>query len=194
MQAVAQWKRADRKRRVTVSLLALFFLASAFLQYKMRFTDVGKVTLGGLKEKTPAPSFSLSDLKGEGVSLEAFHGKILIMNFWATWCSPCRAELADLRSWWEKHRNELPDLMIVAVNFREDASVVHPFVEQMKLPFMVLLDSEGSIAKRYDVKALPTLYVIDREGIIVDTTIGYAGNLGPALDYALRRISQGMKR
>jgi peroxiredoxin len=193
MQAATEFRLTDQKKVLTVSLLALFFMASAVLQYKIRFSEIGEMPSGGLKENTQAPAFSAPDLSGQRVSLEDFRGKTVVLDFWATWCGPCRTEFADLRAWWEKNQSRFPALAIVAVNLRENRSEVQSYVEQMKLPFTVLLDADGKVSEQYQVKALPTLYIINPEGVVVDTNIGYSGGLSTKLQVMLESIHGGKK-
>jgi peroxiredoxin len=194
METAREFKLTEPKRMLAVSLLALFFLASAALQYKIKFSDAGKTASRGLEEKTSAPAFSLPDLKGERVSLESFRGKIVVLDFWATWCSPCRAEFTELRAWWEKTQNRFTDVAIVAVNLLEVPSLVQSYVEEMKLPFLVLLDADGKVAEQYRVEALPTLYVINQDGVITKTNVGYTGNIGVQLEYLIQSLHGGAKQ
>lgn len=176
-----------RQKTVSWTLLVLFFIASAAIQYKIKFSDVSRVTISGLAEKTAAPDFSLNDLNSERVALEDFRGQTVILDFWATWCGPCRSEFAELRAWWEKSQSRLSGVTLLAVNVGEPASTVRAYVEREKLPFRVLLDPDGSIAERYNVRALPTLYVLDPQGMILKTTVGYQGGTAVMLDLLLEQ-------
>lgn len=116
------------------------------------------------KKGAPAYEFSLSDLEGNRVALSDFRGKKVMLNFWATWCGPCRREIPHM----VKLYGELYDqgFEIVAVNLREDPAKVARFVEQFKMNFPILLDKYGQVGGEYYVRAIPTSIFLDEAGII----------------------------
>lgn len=115
--------------------------------------------------KIKAADFTLSDINGNEVSLSTLKGKNVMLNFFATWCPPCRAEMPDM----EKLYNETKDsnLVILAVNLKEDRETVKAFLSDNKFNFTTLLDSEGKTAEKYGIFAIPTTFFIDKEGFIV---------------------------
>lgn len=118
---------------------------------------------------TPAPPFSLESLSGGQVSLAQHRGAVVLINFWATWCVPCRTEMPWLV---ELHETFGRDLRILAVAMDEDgATSVSPFAKRFKLPFPVLLGTEA-VADAYKVEALPATVLIDRSGVEVSRTDG----------------------
>jgi peroxiredoxin len=121
-------------------------------------------------EPMPAPEFELPDLAGQTVRLADFRGRVVVLNFWATWCVPCREEMPAL----ETLARELGPrgLVVVAVNFKESRRDVEAFVREHDLRFPMLLDTEGRISERYQVFALPTTAVVDRRGMLVGTVLG----------------------
>jgi len=117
-----------------------------------------------------APDFTLEDLSGNKVSLKNFRGKTVFLNFWATWCVPCRAEMPAM----ERLHRELKDqgLEVVAVNFREDEAEVRDFLKELGLTFTVLLDRDGEISEEYGVWSLPLSYFINSKGEFVGKALG----------------------
>ena len=121
-----------------------------------------KTGLVGLKEPADILDFELRDLQGARVKLSSFVGKVFLINFWATWCPPCRAEIPALQQVYEK-LGKL-GFEVVAIDVMEDPDTVSPFVKQYKMGFQVLLDSDGKAGAAYGASAIPTTYVVDRKG------------------------------
>ncbi|MFZ5918725.1 MAG: TlpA family protein disulfide reductase [Chloroflexota bacterium] len=115
-----------------------------------------------------APDFTLTDLDGNPISLSDFRTKIVLINFWATWCPPCRAELPAI----EAAYRAADDLVVLAVNFQEPPEDVRSFVASQELTFPVLLDDSGSVALTYRSRALPVSYFVDAQGIITAVHVG----------------------
>ena len=117
----------------------------------------------GLEVGKLAPLFSLSNLKGEEVSLKDLRGKYVLLNFWAAWCPPCRAEMPDLNKF---HQNNKEEFIVVGVNLADKTKVVIELVNQNGYDYPILLDHNKDIGSRYRVSAIPTSYVIDPQGKI----------------------------
>jgi cytochrome c biogenesis protein CcmG, thiol:disulfide interchange protein DsbE len=107
---------------------------------------------------SPAPDFTLQNIDGTSVRLSDFKGKPILINFWATWCVPCREEMPLLQATYEQYREQ--GLVILAIDLEEDASLVRRWVEQGGYTFTFLLDSDGELLKRYNVTAAPTSYFL----------------------------------
>lgn len=139
-------------------------------------TEVEKVPIEseieiGLKEGNQAPDFKLKTIDGENVQLSEFRGEKVLLNFWATWCPPCRAEMPDM----QKFHVEDNDGLILAVNLLEteqSLKQVESFLDEYGITFQVLLDENTDVSSLYNAFALPTSYLIDREGIIHTKAIG----------------------
>ncbi|MFN3476919.1 MAG: TlpA disulfide reductase family protein [Candidatus Methylomirabilales bacterium] len=114
--------------------------------------------------------FALPDLNGRKIRLKDFQGHVVFLNFWATWCIPCRAEMPAM----EKLHREFKDkgLVILALNFRERPEEIKPFVRELQLTFPILLDRDGKVSDRYQVFGLPTSYLLGRKGEILGTVVG----------------------
>ena len=121
-------------------------------------------------EAVEAPGFSLSDLTGKKIQLKDFRGKMVFLNFFATWCGPCREEMPGMDRLFRTHRDK--DFVVLAVNLQENAKTVRPFVQQLKLSFPTVLDADGSVSREYGVRALPVSFLIGRDGNIVWRAIG----------------------
>lgn len=117
-----------------------------------------------------APTFALLSLEGEWVQLEELRGQPLILNFWATWCAPCRAEMPELEALYQRERAS--GLRILAINSGESADVVQTWVEDLGLHFDILLDQGRQIERLYRVRGQPTTYVLSPEGEIVAVFLG----------------------
>ena len=122
-------------------------------------TEQGKGS--GLRGEA-APKFTLKNLAGEDVAVEA-KGKPYIINFWATWCPPCQAEIPDLAAFHAAHKDAVD---FYAVNLQEDAAPVQKFMQERKADLPVVLDTKGAAATLYGVRAIPTTVVVDKEGKI----------------------------
>jgi len=133
---------------------------------------VGAVTLAGglFKGNEPpkvgarAPDFSLSGLDGKTHRLSDFRGKLVILNFWGTFCPPCKAEMPDLEAAYRKWQGD--DVVILGVNLNESHVTVSSFVDQLGITFPILLDSQDEIRKKYGVMNFPTTFFIGRDGVI----------------------------
>ena len=124
----------------------------------------------------PAPDFLLNVLGGGAVRLSDFRGKTVVLNFWASWCEPCRREMPDFQELWEERGPAGPDdLVILAVNLTptDTRAAATAFVEEYGLTFPILFDtSRGEVARHYGVQALPATFFIDRNGIVRTTALG----------------------
>jgi peroxiredoxin len=127
-----------------------------------------------------APGFQLADIKGKTVSLDDFQGKLVFLNFWATWCGPCRSEMPYIQDLYEGQSET--GVAILAINVGEDLAEVEGFLKEYSLTFPVLLDISGTVAKKYNIRAIPATYFIDSDGIIRDMQIGAFRNVAEIKD------------
>lgn len=130
----------------------------------------------------PAPDFTLADLDGNPVSLSHFRGQPVVINFWTTWCPPCRTEMPYLIEAYEQEQGEV---VFLAISVDEPASAVRRFAEEYDMPFTVLLDEGGKVAADYGVRGIPVTFFISGDGEIV---VRYAGQMSP------RTIKEGLRR
>lgn len=129
-----------------------------------------RIGLQPLKEGTESVDFELEDLTGATRRLSDFRGKVVFLNFWATWCGPCRFEMPSMEKLYQRLKDK--GLEIIAVNLQEDSSSVRQFVDEYGLSFPVLLDTTGRIGATYGARSIPTTYIVDREGFVFAGTIG----------------------
>ena len=117
-----------------------------------------------------APNFTLRDLKGNQVSLSDFRGQPVVLNFWATWCSPCRVEIPHLEALYTKYKDQ--GLVVIGMNVETDYMKVKHFAES-RISYTVLLDGSTQ-SQGYDISGIPCTYYIDREGIVRHRSVGFA--------------------
>ena len=138
----------------------------------------------------PTPALALRDVDGKTVSLADYRGKVLLVNFWATWCEPCREEMPSL----ERLQAQLAGkpFAIVAVDIGESESKVADFLERIKVGLKVLFDKDTSTAKRWKVRVLPATFVIGPRGEVRYSQIGEAQWDSPAMVSAIQRLMPGV--
>jgi cytochrome c biogenesis protein CcmG/thiol:disulfide interchange protein DsbE len=117
-----------------------------------------------------APDFALETLDGKMVTLSDLRGQAVLINFWATWCPPCRAEMPAIQHVYDRYRDQ--GFIVLAVDSQEGDTQVRAFTDQMDLTFPVLMDRDGSVFAGYQVMALPSTFFVDRAGIIYEVTVG----------------------
>jgi thiol-disulfide isomerase/thioredoxin len=125
---------------------------------------------GAPQEGSSAPEFRLTTLDGREVRLSDYHGSVVLLNFWATWCGPCRQEMPLFE---QAQRDHAADgLVVLAVNVEEGVGKVRPFVERLSLTYTIALDEKGMVSRRYRVRSFPTTYFIGRDGRIEGRRVG----------------------
>lgn len=129
---------------------------------------VGKNEVGGLELGEKAPNFTLQTMGGEEVSLSDFKGKKVMINFWATWCPPCRAETPHLVNYYNENaeKENFEILSVNAMSTESSSDKVSEFIEQYKMKFPVVVDPRGELVKKYEVLNFPTSFFINTEGVI----------------------------
>lgn len=123
-----------------------------------------------MEQNKPAPNFTTQALSGGETALADYAGDVVVVNFWATWCPPCKAEMPGINAFYERHQGD--GLVVLAVNAKESESLVRPFIEANQFTFPVLLDPAGAIINQYQVRSFPTTIIIDRDGIVRHIQVG----------------------
>lgn len=133
-----------------------------------------------------APDFELQTLDGKTVKLSDLRGQAVLVNLWATWCPPCRAEMQTLETVYQDYKEQGFTVLAVNMTSQDDAQAIRPFVDERRLTYPILLDETGEVGRAYEMKSLPSSFFIDRQGIIREVVIG-----GPMAEALLRtRIEQ----
>ena len=176
------------QRRLTYTIVLVLGLAWIFVSADRTGTSTAGL-IPAPQQGFLAPDFELKTTTGETVRLSDLRGQAVLVNLWATWCPPCRAEMPAI----EKIYNEYKDdgLIVLAVNmtYQDTFSNIAPFVDEYGLTFPILLDETGSVGSAYQLRSLPSSFFINREGIINEVVIG-----GPMAEALLRtRVEEILK-
>lgn len=158
-----------------MKIYLLLFLFLAFIP--LASADINTPQVSGLKltfpkERITAPDFTLPLLDNKLLSLSHHKGKLIVLNFWATFCSPCREEMPALQMLWEKYSDK--GLVIIAVTVDQtDKKIIQGYIKKSKITFPVVLDRNANIRKQYEVNALPMTYIIGRDRKFIAKAIGF---------------------
>jgi peroxiredoxin len=136
----------------------------------------------------PAPGFTLPDTEGHSHQLSDYRGKVVVLNFWATWCPPCREEMPAMERLHQLIGDE--DIAVVAINVGEDEDTIFRFTGDYPVTFPLLMDQGGRIVEEYPVIGLPTTYIIDPGGIIRHRAVGTREWDAPELVEELRALQR----
>ncbi len=117
-----------------------------------------------------APDLQLNTPGGQSIALSELKGTPVLLNFWATWCGPCRHEMPFLQQIYDERPEET--LVLLTINIQESSSQVVQFMQSEGFSFTVLLDSNGNVAQRYNIHGIPTTFFIDKDGVIQEIKIG----------------------
>ena len=134
-----------------------------------------------------APEFSLSTLDGRQVALSQYRGKVVVLDFWASWCPPCQESLPHLASLAANAELARRGLVVLAVNEQERAETIRSFVDQKHLALTVLRDADGAVARSYAVPSLPTMVIIGRDRVVQAVLTEWTSDSAKELEQALTR-------
>ena len=178
---------------IIIFIGAILFFFEHFIEAPISITDVQikknfdekKSSVGYL-----APDFSLRNLKGNYESLDSYRGQVVVLNFWATWCAPCRVEMPSFEKLYRRYRSE--GVAVLAVTLDKNAGPkIKSFVDEYELSFPILLDEEGEVEQLYPSMTIPFTYVIDREGRVVARVDGAknweSNETFEAIEYLLKK-------
>ncbi|NQU17047.1 MAG: TlpA family protein disulfide reductase [Candidatus Saganbacteria bacterium] len=157
-----------KNKYILVAVVLLIALGMAAYTMGTKSGQGGKINM--IEESKQAPEFTLTDLEGNSVALSSFKGKVVFLNFWATWCPPCRAEMPSMQKLNDLMKEK--DFVILAVDVGERKAGVSSFVLKNKYTFKVLLDSDHEVSTDYKVAGIPTTLILNKEGKIVLREVG----------------------
>lgn len=144
---------------------------TVFNSARLLLASVLLAAMGVSQASSEAPSFTLPDGTGSEVSLDDFAGDVVVLNFWASWCGPCRAEMPLLDQLSDRYSGL--GFTMLGINVEEDSSLADRFLEGTPVEFPILYDRANSVSELYDVVAMPTTVILDRKGSVRFVHHGY---------------------
>lgn len=178
----------QKNQRVILYLLTLIAGAS-WIVLSANTTTAAMGKISAPQAGFAAPDFTLKTLEGEEYTLSELKGNAVLVNLWATWCPPCRAEMPAIEKMYQEYKDQGFVVLAVDMTYQDDPTNVVPFTQEHGLTFPILLDETANVASAYQLRSLPSSYFINRAGIIQEVVIG-----GPMSEALLRtRIEQILK-
>ena len=161
------------KRIFFPSLFAILIIFSAisFSSEINREDLFSKVGIQATKSGKKAPNFSLEDLKGKKSELKHFKGKVIFLNFWATWCGPCKEEMPSMEALYNQFKEKDFVFLTISVDY-EGVKPVKEYIDKQRYTFPVLIDPKCETLDLFEVKGIPTTFLIDKKGIMIGRAIG----------------------
>lgn len=161
-------------RRSSIQIALLFICCAFWINIACSSSQPVKAAVKPIKDRKPAPDFALKDSNGATVKLSDYKGKVVLLNFWATWCGPCKIEIPWFIDFEQKFKDR--GFAVLGVSTDEDGWVaVKPYIAVRKMNYRVLLGDE-SVSQLYGgLDALPTTFMVDREGKIASVHVGLIG-------------------
>jgi len=166
------WLLQDSKRWWTFSLAIVLLGAGWAWASRVPASVASAGQIPSPREGFPAPDFTLETLGGESATLSAYRGQVVIVNLWASWCGPCRAEMPALQNVYAVNRERGLEVLAVNSTFQDSQAEAQDFVENLGLTFPILLDHDGAVSRRYLLRALPSTFFVDRKGVIRSVVFG----------------------
>jgi peroxiredoxin len=149
---------------VTAALLSVF-LTMALSASSQAGNAASVAQRGIVKPGEPAPNFQLRDMNGRIVSLSELRGKVVLLNFWATWCGPCRVEMPAMERLYRTYDRKDFEILAVSTD-AQGVAVTRPFQEENKLTFPILHDADFRVGLSYGARTLPMTFMVDRQGVV----------------------------
>jgi DsbE subfamily thiol:disulfide oxidoreductase len=176
---------------VSVLCLSLLLTASYLLSSEKQPSGTGinyklVPNLQEMKDHPPAPDFTLPNLEGKKVALKDFRGKLLMVNFWASWCVPCREEMPAMERLYQTYKDL--GFVILGVNIQDDKKSALSFVKELKITFPIAFDPKGEVGLLYGAWGLPATYLIDAKGIALARAWGPADWYSPGARELIEKL------
>ncbi len=156
--------------------LAICFAALALVSCACR-KKTTTANPGTIEPGVQAPDFTLNNLKNEEVRLKSFKGKVVLLDFWATWCYPCRIEIPHFKELYDKYRSDGFEVVGIALD-KQGAEVVKPFADREKVNYTIVIGNDAVASAYGGIRAIPTTFMIDKEGRIHSKYVGVPKDMG----------------
>jgi len=160
-------KTPGQSNRIVVLITACVILVLAFGVVWVQSSKYEPLTVG-----KPAPDFALPDLDERTIRLSEYRGKVVFLNFWATWCKPCREEMPSMEVLYKTFEQDGLVVLAVSIDRVTTKKDIPPYVKALNLSFPILVDSWGQTDQRYKLLGVPETYIIDQRGILREKVIG----------------------
>ncbi|HNB40682.1 MAG TPA: TlpA disulfide reductase family protein [Anaerolineales bacterium] len=178
----------NRTQRIILYILLLIAGAS-WIVISGQPTGTTTVAAAAPQAGFTAPDFTLKTAEGETYTLSELKGQAVLINVWATWCPPCKAEMPAIEKMYNEYKGQGFNVLAINSTFQDDPLQIKPFTEEYSLTFPILLDETSDISRDYQVRSLPSSYFVNRYGIITEVVIG-----GPMSEALLRtKIEEALK-
>jgi peroxiredoxin len=155
----------------SLSLVLILLVNLALTAEGQRDDLFSRIRINPIRGDVRVPDFSLKDLTGKKVEIKQYKGKIIFLNFWATWCGPCKEEMPSLEVLHQKFKGENFVLLTISVDYG-GLKPVQGFINKHRYTFPVLLDANGETLDLFEVKGIPTTFIIDKKGRVIGRAIG----------------------
>jgi peroxiredoxin len=167
--------------------MSLNYSASRFLAVAMLVLGITGSAHGKMPDiGSAAPDFTLRSSTGKNLKLSEYRGQVVMINFWATWCAPCRQEMPHLSRLYEQYRKA--GFMLLGVNIDDNPKAAQAMAEQLGVRFPVLYDTTKQVSKQYDVDAMPSTVIVDRDGKVQYLHRGYRSGTEQQYEAKVREI------
>ena len=183
------------KRSVSLFFVSLWLWNGEVLAETARIQGVNYKlvrNLEPLKDRSPTPDFTLPTPEGKKLSLKSFRGKTVFLNFWASWCIPCREEMPAMERLYQEFKNR--EFVILAVNVKDKRSDALAFIKELKLTYPIVFDPDGEVGLLYGAWGLPTTYLIGAKGEGLARVWGPAEWYGAGARALMRTLLDGKKK